>query len=222
MHSAASKLDHPLITVATTLALSALFLLIALQLEARDIGPAFIVMPFTVFAAGGVLFAIYGSAAARWSRAVDPLDSMFIVAFGLSFTLWGMMTLPMCGGVFGVLHAIACTAGIRILIADWRPACAPLPALAAAWLVTWIARERGWPPGELTWMLIPILTWNIQMSLVFAGWSAWRRRHPLPDALRFCPACGYDLMGLRQPVCPECGASVHLPQAAAPGGAEPR
>ncbi|MFG0285327.1 MAG: hypothetical protein ACF8R7_12985 [Phycisphaerales bacterium JB039] len=211
MRYASSKLDHPLAVVTATIALSALLLLIMARLERSVDGVgADALLTFGVFACGGALFAIYAPAAARWSRALAAHDIRLLFVFGLSFAGWGFLLLPMLGGLFGLLHAITCTAAILAMVRDWRVAVAPIPALAPAWAVTFRLSEgpNALPVGQIVWMLIPVLVWNIEMSVVFAGWSAWRRVHPLPDPAKHCAACGYDLAGLREPICPECGSGV--------------
>lgn len=231
MASEVRKIDRPLVVLAATVAAGALMLAVTLRIEpaAQAMGAGGLTVLW-VFLCGGLLFAIYAPAAARWSRSVPPHDCIILGVFGVTFAGWGLLAAMCMGGFFGIAHAAVCTAALGALVRDWRVVIAPIPALAPAWAVTFRLSEGS---GALTmsqtmWMLTPVLVWNLEMAVVLAVWSAWRHHNPLPERRRdrgsadACPACGYDLMGLREPVCPECGASVHLPQAAAPGDAEPR
>jgi len=50
---------------------------------------------------------------------------------------------------------------------------------------------------------------------------AWM--HPFPDdgspyPRRYCGRCRYNLLGVPQPRCPECGSELHMPERATEGG----
>jgi hypothetical protein len=223
MQAGASKIDHPLLAVGATVAAALLMLAVTIRIEpaAAAMG-AGALLTLWVFVCGGLLFALYAPAAARWSGAIPPHDCILLGAFGVSFAGWGFLAAAFAGGFFGVLHALVCTAALGALVRDWRVVIAPVLALAPAWAVVFRLSEGpgALPISQTVWMLIPVLVWNVEMSLVLAAWSAWRRRHPLPSRepgrRRQCPICRYDLTGLWEPICPECGADVTLP------GSEPR
>ncbi|MHC4126605.1 MAG: hypothetical protein ACYSWT_01045 [Planctomycetota bacterium] len=62
-----------------------------------------------------------------------------------------------------------------------------------------------------------ILFWLLGTVLIWRETTAERierLRARSPDAM-VCPACGYNLTGLRQTTCPECGASYTLDELAA-------
>jgi hypothetical protein len=56
----------------------------------------------------------------------------------------------------------------------------------------------------LFWLLCTVLIWRET-----AGERVERLRARSPEAM-VCPSCGYNLMGLRQTTCPECGASYTI------------
>lgn len=225
MASEAHKFDRPVFVLAATVTVAALMLVITLRIQpsaqAMDAGN---LLMLWVFVCGGLLFAIYAPAAGRWSQSVQPHDCILLGVFGVTFAGWGMLAAMCMGGFFGVAHAAVCTAALWVLVRDWRVVIAPLPALAPAWAVTFHISEgpNALPMSQTVWMLTPVLIWNVEMAAVFTTWSAWRRRHPLPDPRQFCADCGYELAGLREPVCPECGASVHLLVPEPLHSAEPR
>jgi hypothetical protein len=77
----------------------------------------------------------------------------------------------------------------------------------AVWLIMW-----NGPSGESVrafvglWLLILVIGPSILLiSLATVALSFWesRKRYTEPGC---CPKCGYNLTGLHQPRCPECGA----------------
>jgi hypothetical protein len=65
--------------------------------------------------------------------------------------------------------------------------------------------------------VIAVLFWLLGTVLIWRETTAERierLRTRSPDAM-VCPACGYNLTGLRQTTCPECGASFTIDQLAA-------
>jgi hypothetical protein len=64
--------------------------------------------------------------------------------------------------------------------------------------------------------IVPIL-WILATVILWRETPAERlaRMAQLSDAGIFCPICGYNLSGLREARCPECGATFTLDQLAA-------
>ncbi|MCC6661142.1 MAG: hypothetical protein IT437_09680 [Phycisphaerales bacterium] len=72
-----------------------------------------------------------------------------------------------------------------------------------------VSRQR-WAWSELDWVpevgpghiKIPLAGLALFLALPPAGLLAWRRTRRLPGE---CTACGYDLRGIAEGACPECG-----------------
>lgn len=91
----------------------------------------------------------------------------------------------------------------------------PMPWVAISRRVKW---DAAWPRLWLDWNDAKIGVFGTRVVEVFvplwipvaacAGltWLAWRRARL--GARGSCPACGYNLAGLRERVCPECGRRV--------------
>lgn len=216
------RIDHPLTRLLLTTALAIAIALATLAIEPfiLDAQRGWILL-FIPFAAGAALFLIYAPAGIRHGRSHERRIGRLVRWFGLSFLLWGPPVAIFCGGVFGLLHALICAAALLQITREEAFGALPPLALVPAWSITWIIHERSIAVSESAtlWTLLPVLIWNITMAAGLAAWSAWRCRHPLANPAGECPVCGYDLTGLRRPVCPECGADVTL---AAPGSADPR
>ncbi len=73
-------------------------------------------------------------------------------------------------------------------------------------------------PGMADWLLFPVLLlligWGLPFSLV-EGIVFLRRRYAPVYAVGHCSRCDYDLRGLVEPRCPECGLPFEGPAPAA-------
>jgi hypothetical protein len=101
-------------------------------------------------------------------------------------------------------------------------ALAGLLALAGggAFAVALIAVARAIPPGialllggggvPIVWVLATVLLWRETAAERIA-----RMSNLVSNPTVLCPVCGYNLSGLREARCPECGASFTLDELAA-------
>ena len=72
--------------------------------------------------------------------------------------------------------------------------------------------ERGF--GAFVGSTSPILLWLVATCFIWRE-SAAERTERLSNAGRnavVCPTCGYNLTGLKEPRCPECGSQFTLDQ----------
>ena len=73
-----------------------------------------------------------------------------------------------------------------------------------AWLMSGVGREMGYflfgPAATFVWLVLTIFVWRETAA------ERARRIDVRGLGALVCPACGYNLTGLRQATCPECGA----------------
>lgn len=68
------------------------------------------------------------------------------------------------------------------------------------WNFVW--RQAGWAPAPLSASVAAMTVYVVRDAV------ARRRRFGAGDGITRCGTCGYELRGLREPVCPECGTRI--------------
>lgn len=68
------------------------------------------------------------------------------------------------------------------------------------WNFVW--RQAGWAPAPLAAAGAAMAVYLVRDAV------ARRRRCGAADGITRCGTCGYELRGLREPVCPECGTRI--------------
>ncbi len=65
---------------------------------------------------------------------------------------------------------------------------------------------------EAGWQILIVIWLMVAVPVILSSRFFWvqPRRDELPDPLR-CPKCGYSLLGLTEPRCPECGQEFKMP-----------
>ena len=123
------------------------------------------------------------------------------------------------GGLALVLVPSLVTSAVLALALGWRSAAswtaaggavlgAAVAFALATWLPAWTARPApgGYWVNDYAAGLVAMVAWHACVSLGLGVWT-WRERVRAAWALSRlrCPFCGYDLSGLDEARCPECG-----------------
>lgn len=100
--------------------------------------------------------------------------------------------------VWGIILPSAITVAVMLFaLRSWRAACGPVVGAIAVIVLF----EMGVHP--LRWGL-PV--WMMCLSVGLCAWALHTRsRFDAVQRGRICGHCGYDLSGLSDPTCPECG-----------------
>jgi len=137
---------------------------------------------------------------------------------------WGVLT------VWGIVYSFVATYWILLWrsTVKWTPPRVRNTALAgaaalvggAALAAAIMSINRNIPPGPammlggggvpIVWVLATVLLWRETPAERLARMSSL-----ISNPTLLCPFCGYNLSGLREARCPECGSSFTLDQLAA-------
>ena len=174
---------------------------------------------------GGVLFAAW----APWLAALGSLRAAPVVtlaAFGVLFPVWGYVIALVglvVGGMFGVPHAVITGVVLCLAVRNAWFILISVGALALAWVGavflhlalagSALGPAAGTPPDGATAYLFAAALWHLQMTLALAAWAD-RRIIGIHLPTGRCAACGYDLSGLPDKLCPECGRTEELHRSA--------
>lgn len=127
----------------------------------------------------------------------------------------GVLFGALCGAGLGLWQEamfIACVAGAVVGFA-----CSPVLTLVTTsrdagvgvLLVTLVTGGAGVLAGSLgrayDGMWWGVLATILVYVAVCVGWRMWSGTGAWTPSMRLCRGCGYDLVGLTGPVCPECG-----------------
>jgi hypothetical protein len=143
---------------------------------------------------------------------------VIVVAWALSnAVVWETLVRSMSAGTLSSPRALvtsiavvaAISAGILWSITrSWRVGLSVVAGTLGAW---WVEHVQ-WP----IWVvyLSPMIIWHTPVAGALIWWGLHQRLTQRPEWA--CGGCGYDLRGLTQDVCPECGRT-RIPQAMASG-----
>ena len=155
-----------------------------------------------------------------------------ILMFPLAFCIWFVLMAGLHGLGWGSESALICSSAVTALLAmtywvllwrksvRWRPrriAQTALAVLGCSLLPLAIVAAIGPPDQGITitlgsasavtiWVILTVLIWRETPAE-----KADRIRQAAPDVL-FCPKCGYNMTGLHEARCPECGSRFTLDQ----------
>lgn len=143
------------------------------------------------------------------------------------FRLDGDFPWPVLIGMTAAAIVGACWAVIFRASIAWTPRRAALSAAAfvGVWMLTaaaeYIARETA-RRDEIN-MFMPLAGLAASLAAVALTWRETRTERHARLAARTipCPTCGYNLAGLKQTACPECGSQFRLEHFAGPRSADP-
>jgi len=139
----------------------------------------------------------------------------------LRTVLWWMFAVPL---VCGVYLLVACVVPDEVVPKHVRfapmevlgyPATVLEPLLEKTGII-----HRGTVGAWLPLVVVCMLSWMLLGAIV--GFARWKilAAGATPHYSEFCSNCGYDLRGLPEPRCPECGTSFNDGGSSRPKSAE--
>jgi hypothetical protein len=149
---------------------------------------------------------------AAWTLSISALITAALIAWGFARPSWLSYSNWSIGVTRGHLEIGWSSGSMHRMPAAWNVRSPQGQAFIilgpqSAWRPTMTNASIGMSPGgaplfKLTAIYIPLWPWTTLFALTgpLAWWKA--RRIPLPG---HCRKCGYDLQGLANGPCPECG-----------------
>ena len=142
------------------------------------------------------------------------------VIWGLSFFLWALPLSDLLGAfaegiaprragaiaTIGMVAIPSCVTAFLLGMATRSPVVAAL-TLGAGAVSALILSAGGVPDVESE--IAALASWQIIVCASLIAWSrSVRRAKPWFGRPLTCKRCGYNMAGLREPVCPECGTNL--------------
>jgi len=145
------------------------------------------------------------------SARATSLTELGIIRFFAGFGLGAV--LPNATALIGEFSPSRMRIATMMIVTNGFTVGAALGGFLAAWLIPEYGWRSVWYVGGLVpivWVLATVLLWRETAAERLARMSKLAS-HPT----MLCPFCGYNLSGLREARCPECGASFTLDELAA-------